>query len=344
MSHRGDHVVNDRAKESTRGPCRLCIIVPCYNEEEVLPLSVPRLADLLGRMIEAGLCHQESFVLLVDDGSGDATWDVVVSMARRFPRRVRGVRLALNFGHQNAMLCGLDYVTGRCDAAVSLDADLQHDIDAIPKMVEAYREGAEIVLGVRESHGSESWFKRTTSVGFYRTMRLLGVDLVENHADFRLLSDKALRNLGGFGEYHVFLRGMSPLLHRKIAVVSCEQQKRFAGGTKYSIPKMLALAWNGVTSFSVRPLRLISIIGLLVFAFSLIMVAYAAVGFLAGATVPGWASIVVPLYFLGGLLMLSIGIVGEYVGKLFLEVKRRPRFLIDATVGDGVDNGQPIDR
>jgi hypothetical protein len=236
------------------------------------------------------------------------------------------------------LLCGLDYVTDHCDAAISIDADLQDDLAAIPMMIWEYRKGAELVLGVRELREMDTWFKRTTALGFYKFMRLLGVDLVENHADFRLMSSRALRNLRHFPETNLFLRGLPPLLHRKVATVTYRRNKRLAGETKYPLPKMLALAWNGITSFTVVPLRMISAVGGLVFLASLFMIAYAVIGVLTDKVLPGWTSVVIPLYLLGGLIMLSIGVVGEYIGKMFLEAKRRPRFLVDTVVGEPADN------
>lgn len=314
-------------------PLCVAIVVPCFNESEILGLTIPSLLGLLDTLVQDFNCAPQSHVVFVDDGSKDDTWHQIQQAAHAEPQRIRGVRLACNVGHQGALLCGLDDVTGRCDVAVSIDADLQDDLDAIPKMVLKYREGAELVLGVRETRDVDTWFKRNTALYFYRLMRWIGVDMVENHADFRLMSDRALRNLQQFNEYNLFLRALPLFLHRNVATVSYARSKRVAGVTKYTLGKMLALAWSGITSFSVAPLRMISAIGALVFLASLGLVAFAVLGVINHRTLPGWASVVIPLYLLGGLLMLSIGVVGEYVGKLFLEVKRRPRYLVDEQVG-----------
>lgn len=318
---------------------RLAIVVPCYNEVEVLHTTIPRLLDLLDELKDQHNCASESFVLFVDDGSRDYSWLQIETAAKQYHNSVRGLRLACNVGHQGALLAGLDYVTDKCDAAVSIDADLQDDLAAIPQMIMEYRAGAEIVLGVRKARDVDGWFKRGTAIGFYKLMRIMGVDLVENHADFRLLSAKSLRSLRNFSECNLFLRAFPPLLHKKIATVTYNRLERLAGESKYPLQKMLGLAWNGITSFSVFPLRLVTCVGGIVFIGSFILGFYAFIYALRGVTVPGWASITVPLYMLGGLVMLSVGIVGEYIGKIFLEVKRRPRFLVDS-VTDEVDTNE----
>lgn len=321
------------ARDSEKPGGVVALVVPCYNEGEMLEISIPRLLQLLEDLSAKHACARQSFVVLIDDGSSDNTWELIIAAAAQHPERLRGLRLACNVGHQGALLAGLDYVTGKCDAAVSVDADLQDDLTAIPAMIGEWRKGAELVLGIRESREVDGWFKRTTALGFYRLMRWMGVDLVENHADFRLMSDRALRNLRQFPETNLFLRGLTPMVHQRVATVSYARAERQAGETKYPLRKMLSLAWNGITSFSVVPLRLVSFAGFLVFLASLFMIAYALIGLMTGRTLPGWTSVVIPLYLLGGLIMLSIGVVGEYVGKIFLEAKRRPRFLIDAIVG-----------
>ena len=312
----------------------LAIVVPCFNESEMLGITIPSLLQLLDELSADSVCARESFIVLVDDGSKDNTWELIAGAAAGSPGRIRGLRLACNVGHQGALLAGLDYVTGKCDAAVSMDADLQDDLSVISLMIEEWRKGAELVLGVRESREVDGWFKRNTAIGFYRLMKWMGVELVENHADFRLLSDRALHNLRQFPETNLFLRGLISMVHHQVATVTYKRARRLAGETKYPLRKMLALAWNGITSFSVVPLRLVTLAGFLVFLASLFMIAYAVIGLISGRTLPGWTSVVVPLYLLGGLVMLSIGVVGEYVGKLFLEAKRRPRFLIDGIVGE----------
>jgi glycosyltransferase involved in cell wall biosynthesis len=313
---------------------RLAIVVPCYNEAEVLGTTIPTILALLNELKIQHDCSPESFVLYVDDGSRDGTWQKIQIAAEQ--QSVRGLRLACNVGHQGALLAGLDYVTDRCDAAVSIDADLQDDLAAIPTMIREYRNGAEIVLGVRKAREIDGWFKRSTAIGFYKLMRIMGVDLVENHADFRLLSARVLKSLRSFSECNLFLRAFPPLLHSNTATVTYDRLERLAGESKYPLQKMLALAWNGITSFSVFPLRLVTYVGGIVFTGSLFLVFYSLIQTLRGMTIHGWASITVPLYLLGGLIMLSVGIVGEYIGKIFLEVKRRPRFLIDS-ITDEID-------
>lgn len=319
-------------------PCHLAIVVPCYNEADVLPLTVPTLLSKLRDLIDDEQCTSDSYVVFVDDGSSDRTWEIIDACVAQSAGLIRGIRLACNVGHQAALLAGLDYATGRCDAAISIDADLQDDINVMTQMIDAYREGSELVLGVRASRDVDTWFKRNSAVGFYRGLRWMGVDLVENHADFRLMSDIALRHLNEFSEHNLFLRGLVPMLHRDVATVTYDRSERAAGDTKYPTRRMLSLAWNGVTSFSVQPLRFISAMGFIVFFATLIMSAYAISGLVSGQALPGWASVVIPLYLLGGLLMISIGMVGEYVAKLFLEAKERPRFFVDTVVGDPTRN------
>jgi glycosyltransferase involved in cell wall biosynthesis len=317
----------------------VALVVPCYNEEEVLPVTLETLGETLGDMVREGLVDPRSFAVFIDDGSRDATWALIEQAAAAHAGRFRGVRLARNAGHQAALLAGLEYVQGRCDASVSLDADLQDDVAVIASMVRRFNDGAEMVLGVRNSRDTDTWFKRTTANGFYRMMRLLGVTIQENHADYRLMSAKAMANLERFSEANMFLRGIVPLLHGRVDLVHYARKSREAGTTKYPLGKMLALAWNGVTSFSTAPLRIIMYTGAVIFLVSLALAVYALWGALSGQSVPGWASIVVPLYVLGGLLMLSIGIVGEYLGKVFLEAKRRPRYFIDAVTHEEARHG-----
>lgn len=310
-------------------PLRLAIVAPCYNEAEVLPISLPKLFGLLDELVLHHGCHPDSYIVLVDDGSKDATWALIKAAATSSASRLVGIKLSRNAGHQYALMAGLTYVTGKCDAVISIDVDLQDDLAAMPRMIAAYRNGAEIVLGVKETRADDPFTKTFTALTFYKLMRWMGADLVENHADCRLMSSIALSNLAKFPEYFIFLRGLQPLLHKNITTVRYSLTPRLAGQSKYPLKKMLALAWNGITSFSVVPLRLISCIGALVFLGSMLLAVSALFKALDGQALPGWASITVPLYLLGGMLMLSIGIVGEYVAKIFLEVKRRPRYLID---------------
>jgi glycosyltransferase involved in cell wall biosynthesis len=310
----------------------IALVCPCYNEHEALPNSIPRLLQLLDEFSGEHGCSPESFVVLVDDGSRDDTWGLIRNAAAVNPGRVRGVRLARNAGHQNALMAGLAYATGKCDAAISLDVDLQDDLSAISKMIAEHKAGAEIVLGVKSEREADSFFKTATAQMFYGGMKLMGVNLVANHADCRLMSAKALRNLAQFPEYSLFLRGLQPLLHQRLSTITYPISPRPAGQSKYSLTKMLGLAIDGITSFSVTPLRLISCTGAAVSLASLLFAINGLVQALMGRALPGWASITVPLYLLGGVTMLSLGIVGEYVGKIYLEVKQRPRYLIDETL------------
>lgn len=308
----------------------LAIVVPCYNEEEVLPETARRLGDLMERMVRAGKVSGESTIRFVDDGSRDRTWQLIEELAVSSPR-FRGVKLSRNRGHQNALLAGVFSAEG--DAVVTIDADLQDDIEVIAQMMDHFNSGTEIVYGVRESRTSDTAFKRGTAEGYYRLLKLMGVDLVFNHADYRLMSRRALQCLQEYSEVNMFLRGIIPLLGFRTATVFYARSERFAGESKYPLRKMLALAIDGVTSFSVAPLRFISLLGFLVCAFSLIMVGIVLYGkIVQNGTIPGWASSVLPIYFLGGVQLLSIGILGEYVAKIYLESKRRPRFFVEKTV------------
>jgi polyisoprenyl-phosphate glycosyltransferase len=320
---------NSHDDAKLREPPVLAIVVPCYNEQEVLPSTIPALMDLLKRLAAEGSCSIESFVAFVDDGSKDDTWSILTSASHLLEGKVRAIRLAGNSGHQNAILAGIEYATGKCDASITVDADLQDDLNAIDHMVAKYRSGDEIVLGVRSDRVSDTAFKRMTAGAFYAIMKFMGVDAVPQHADFRLLSSRAMTNLARFQEYHVYLRGYPKLLHSRISTVKYSRAARMAGETKYPLHKMLSLGWNGITSFSVIPLRLIGLLGGVVFVVAAMLSIYAVVARIEGAALPGWASVTVPLYALGGMIMLSVGVVGEYVGKIYIEVKRRPRYLLD---------------
>ena len=311
-------------------PVQLTIVVPCFNEQEVLRETNRRLLELLTNLHGKGLVTSSSSVHYVDDGSRDDTWIVVESLAAR-DSRVHGIKLSRNRGHQTAVLAGLLAVDG--DAVVTVDADLQDDVSAIESMVEEFIGGAEVVYGVRRSRSSDSAFKRHTARSYYRLMRRMGVDLVSDHADFRLLGRRAVEALRQFGEVNVFLRGIVPLIGYRAATVTYDRSRRFAGVSKYPLRKMLSFALEGMTSFSIVPLRLITLLGFVVSAFSFGMIVLVLYGTLVQkAVVPGWASSVVPIYFLGGIQLLSIGILGEYVGKIYLETKRRPRYIVDRTI------------
>ena len=309
---------------------QLAIVVPCYNEQEVLNETNSRLLALLDRMQAEGTVAPNSTINYVDDGSRDGTWPLIVALANG-DSRVKGIKLSRNRGHQNALLAGLMTVPG--DALVSIDADLQDDVNVIEKMVEQFAGGAEIVYGVRDSRATDTAFKRSTALGYYSLMRRFGVDLVHNHADFRLMGRRAIESLREYNEINLFLRGIVPLIGFKTASVYYNRAERFAGISKYPLRKMLAFALEGVTSFSVVPLRLITLLGFIVSLFSFVMILIVLYGRLVLNTVlPGWASSVVPIYFLGGIQLLSMGIVGEYVSKIYLETKRRPRYVIEENV------------
>lgn len=309
---------------------RLSIIVPCYNEQEVLPETNRRLLAVIERMQAKGLVTTGSSVHYIDDGSKDRTWALIEELAAA-DRRVRGLKLSRNRGHQLALLAGL--LTAEGDALISIDADLQDDVEVIEDMVNAHIGGAEVVYGVRSSRTTDSAFKRNTALWYYGMMRRMGVDLVHDHADFRLLGRRAVEALREYGEVNMFLRGIVPLIGYRTATVRYARAERFAGVSKYPLKKMLAFAIEGVTSFSTVPLRLITLVGFIVSAFSFAMILYIIYGTLVlQAAVPGWASTVVPVYFLGGIQLVSVGVLGEYIGKIYMETKRRPRFFIEKSL------------
>lgn len=310
----------------------LYIVVPCFNEEEVLPETARRLGDKLRALMNAGKISPQSRVLFVNDGSGDQTWAVITRLHRDNPL-LCGLDLSRNRGHQNALLAGLMAARGRADMAISMDADLQDDVDAAGAMVDKYLAGADIVYGVRSSRKTDTFFKRTTAEAFYRLMDRLGAETVFNHADYRLMSRRALDGLAQFQEVNLFLRGIVPMIGYRTDTVEYERGERFAGQSKYPLKKMLSFALEGVTSLSVRPLRMITGLGFLVFLISLIMIVYNVVRWATGNTVAGWASLACSVWFIGGLILLSLGVIGEYLGKLYLESKDRPRFLIQEELG-----------
>jgi len=310
---------------------RMAIVVPCYNEEEALPETVRQLDALLDRMIEAGRIDAGSGVYLVDDGSRDATWAQIEALARARGERWHGIKLSRNRGHQNALLAGLHTAEG--DVVVSIDADLQDDIEAIPLMLAKYSEGCEIVYGVRDDRSSDTAFKRETALFYYRLLRWLGAEIVPNHADFRLLGRRALEALRGYGEVNLFLRAIVPLLGFRTAIVTYRRTARTAGESKYPLRRMIGLAVNGITSFSMQPLRLITFAGVGVSLLAFLTGFWAiGVGLFSTSAVPGWTSTVVPLAFIGGLQILALGIIGEYVGKIYMEVKRRPQYEIETRI------------
>ncbi|MEG0115537.1 MAG: glycosyltransferase family 2 protein [Hydrogenoanaerobacterium sp.] len=306
----------------------LYLVIPCYNEEAVLPEASSRLLAKLQGMIDAGTVTAESRILFVNDGSRDATWGIITQLNAQ-NKLFAGIKLSRNKGHQNALLAGLMTAMPLCDMAISLDADLQDDIDVIELFVKEYYDGAEIVYGVRSKRDTDTFFKRTSAVGFYKFMKLLGVNVVENHADYRLMSRRALEGLAQFDEVNLFLRGIVPLIGYKSAVVKYERHERFAGESKYPLRKMLAFAFDGISSFSVKPIRFITACGFLIFAVSLLVMLYSLIVWLLGKTVAGWTTIVGSIWMIGGIQLLCLGIIGEYIGKIYGEVKHRPRYIIE---------------
>ena len=305
----------------------LYLVIPCYNEEAVLPETTKRLTEKMHTMIRAEQVDPESRILYVDDGSKDKTWAIISEYAEAIPY-VDGVKLAHNRGHQNALLAGLMTAMPLCDCAISMDADLQDDINVIDRFVEKYMEGCDVVYGVRNKRETDTFFKRTTAEGFYKFMKILGVDVVFNHADYRLMSRRALEGLSEYKEVNLFLRGIV-LIGFKSDYVYYDRAERFAGESKYPLKKMISFALDGITSFSVKPLKLISNLGILISVLSIFGLLYALISHLCGVTVAGWTAIVASIWLLGGLQMLCLGVVGGYIGKIYSEVKRRPRFLIE---------------
>lgn len=309
-------------------------VIPCYNEEEVLPETVSRLTEKLKQLIADGIADDKSRMLFVDDGSKDKTWELIEQFSSE-SKYVGGVKLSRNRGHQNALLAGLMTAKGKCDCVISLDADLQDDIGVIDEFVLKYQDGCEVVYGVRSSRDKDTAFKRGTAQGYYKFMAALGVDIVYNHADYRLLGSRALEALSEYKEVNLFLRGIVPLIGFRSDYVYYERSERFAGESKYPLKKMLKFAVDGITSFSVKPLKIISNIGIIICLLSVIFFIYAIISFFCGSSVAGWASIMCSIWFLGGLQMMGIGIVGTYVGKIYSESKHRPRFIIDKTIING---------
>lgn len=304
------------------------LVIPCYNEEAVLPETVKRLTAKMNSMKEAGRADQQSRILLVDDGSHDKTWEMIDGYSAE-NELISGIKLAHNRGHQNALLAGLMTAREYCDCAISLDADLQDDIAVLDQFVDRFTEGCDVVYGVRNKRETDSLFKRTTAQGFYKFMHVLGVDLVYDHADYRLMSRRALDALSEYKETNLFLRGMVPLIGYRSDYVYYDRHERFAGESKYPLKKMLSLAIDGITSFSVKPLKMISTLGVIVSLLSVIGLIYAIVSYFTGNAVAGWTAIICSIWLLGGIQLLCIGVVGEYIGKIYSEVKARPRYKIE---------------
>ncbi|MDB2138682.1 glycosyltransferase family 2 protein [Clostridium butyricum] len=314
------------------GKC-MYLVIPCYNEEEVLYETSNRLLAKLNEMIEDGLVNTTSRIMFVNDGSKDNTWNIIEQLNKKSKYFI-GVKLTRNKGHQNALLAGLMEAKNRCDFAISLDADLQDDIEVLSDFVKEYEKGNDVVYGVRSSRDKDSFFKKNTAVLFYRLMTKLGVEIVYNHADYRLMSKRALEDLSTFKEVNLFLRGIVPLIGYNNSIVMYERNERFAGESKYPLKRMLSFAINGITSFSVKPIRIITFLGMIMFAISSILTIYFALGkIIYGNTNSGWASLICSIWLLGGIQLLSIGIVGEYVGKIYLESKHRPLYFIEKFLG-----------
>lgn len=311
----------------------LYLVIPCYNEQEVLQETEKRLTEKLNRMISEGLVSEKSRMVFVDDGSKDETWNIIRRMYEQ-NTLVLGIKSSRNRGHQNTLLEGLMTVKDECDMVVSMDADLQDDIEVLDQFVTRYYEGCDIVYGVRSARRTDTFFKKYTAEGFYKMMGHMGVEIVYNHADYRLMSHRALHALEEFEEVNLFLRGMVPLLGFKSGIVTYERHERFAGESKYPLKKMLSFAMDGITSLSVKPIRFISAMGVLLFAVSIILLIYYIAGYFMGNTVQGWATLVVSIWGIGGLELLAIGIIGEYIGKIYLESKHRPRYIVEEFLKD----------
>jgi polyisoprenyl-phosphate glycosyltransferase len=309
----------------------LTIVVPCYNEQEVLPETVYQLSGVMRCLIQDKLVSESSTMLFVDDGSRDKTWELIEQF-HMSNSLVTGLKLAKNAGHQSALLAGLMRAKAYSDCVVSIDADLQDDVAAIREFMVKYHEGYEIVYGVRQSRETDSWFKRTTALGFYKVMTKMGVRIHDNHADFRLMSTRTLDELEKFKEVNLFLRGIVPLIGFPSAVVYYDRKERFAGESKYPLKKMLAFAFDGITSFSVTPIRFVTLTGFALFAISIIAAVYAIIGKIWGTTVSGWTSLILSVWFIGGVQLLALGLIGEYIGKIYKEVKQRPLYVIEKEV------------
>ncbi|MDP4170315.1 MAG: glycosyltransferase family 2 protein [Bacillota bacterium] len=317
----------------------LTIVVPCYNEEAVLPETMKQLSGVLDELIEDNLVSFKSNLLFVDDGSRDRTWELIET-ENRTNKYVKGLKLARNAGHQNALLAGLMEARQLADCAISIDADLQDDLMVIRKFMEKYWQGNDIVYGVRDKRDTDTFFKRTTALGFYNFMQKMGLDLIPNHADFRLMSKRALDELANYKEKNVFLRGIIPLIGYPTAQVFYDRKERLAGESKYPLKKMLAFALDGITSFSIAPIRFVTLVGFLAFLFSIVAGAYALFQKLMGHAELGWTSLMISIWFIGGLQLMGIGLIGEYIGKIFNEVKGRPKYAIQTDLY----SEQPISR
>jgi glycosyltransferase involved in cell wall biosynthesis len=322
---------------------KLYMVIPCYNEQEVLPETSKRLKKKLSTLVKAGKIDPESRIIFVNDGSKDRTWEIIRRLHEEDPV-FGGVNLSRNRGHQNALLAGLMTVKDHADMAISMDADLQDDINAIDEMVEKYLNGTDIVYGVRSSRAKDTFFKKATAEGFYKLMNTMGVNTVFNHADYRLMSKRALEGLAEFREVNLFLRGIVPMIGYSTDVVYYERGERFAGESKYPLGKMLSFAIEGITSLSTKPIRMITFLGFFIFLVSIGILIYSLVRHFMGATIVGWTTLMVSVWAIGGLILLSLGVVGEYIGKIYLETKARPRFLIEEFLNDTENAKKPEEK
>lgn len=316
---------------------RLAIVVPCYNEEEVLKIASGALREVLDDLVAKNKIDKSSFILFVNDGSKDRTWELIEEEHSLYPDQVRGVKLAGNVGHQFALTAGLLTAMERSDVTVSIDADLQDDVAVIEEMIDKFHAGSDIVYGVRRERKTDTFFKRTTAQAFYKLMALMGVKTVYNHADFRLMSRRAVKQFSQYKETNLFLRGMMPLIGYQTDSVYYDRKERVAGESKYPLKKMLALAFNGISSFSVKPISMIMGLGIFIIICSILAAVYALISYFTGSVVPGWTSLILSIWFLGGLQLLAVGMVGQYIGKIYMEVKQRPRYNIEKILESGTE-------
>ncbi len=318
---------------------KLAIVVPCYNEEETLEIASRTLREVLEDLIGKGKISGDSFVLFVNDGSRDRTWELIEEEHGKYPSRVLGVKLAGNVGHQLALTAGLLTAMDLCDVTVSIDADLQDDVAVIEEMIDKYHGGCDIVYGVRKKRNTDTFFKRTTAQCFYRLMKMMGIRTVYNHADFRLMSQRAVREFSRYRESNLYLRGVMPLLGYQSDCVYYDRKERVAGESKYPFNKMVALAFDGISSFSIKPISLILGMGVIIISISFLAGIYALVSYFSGHVVPGWTSLILSIWFLGGIQLLAIGLVGQYIGKIYIEVKGRPRYNIEKVLTGQEETG-----
>ena len=314
----------------------LYIVIPCYNEEAVLPITAPLFICKMQQLVTDGLVQQKSRIMFVDDGSKDQTWEVISSLAASDPMFL-GLKLSRNRGHQNALLAGLMVAKEKADITISIDCDGQDDVNAMNDMVRAYQEGCEIVYGVRSSRKKDSFFKRSTAQGYYKLLNKLGGEVVYNHADYRLVSSRVLEEFSNFNEINLFLRGMFPMVGFRSTCVEYERSERIAGESKYSMSKMLALAFDGITSFSIRPIRFITGLGIVFALLSITLIIYALISWVTGNVVPGWTSNLITSCLIGGIQLTSLGVIGEYVGKIYMEAKHRPRYIVEERTWDKIE-------